>query len=113
MEMSKELRNLKPYEIRLLFSIIQKLSVVHDQYTVRRKVLKICYAFLNPISLLHFVWNQDRQVFEHCVFLNMDPADTIAITSFMIRLHIPCRNEESYPAVCQVMPQDQLETRVL
>ncbi len=112
MEMSKELRNLKPYEIRLLFSIIQKLSVVHDQYTVRKEVSEDLLRLLKSDFLASFVWNQDRQVFEHCVFLNMDPANLARYDSYY-QFHDPIthslQKRRKATLVCEVMPQDQLE----
>ena len=68
MEMSKELRNLKPYEIRLLFSIIQKLSVVHDQYTVRKEVSEDLLRLLKSDFLASFVSNQDTARYSNTAY---------------------------------------------
>jgi DNA-binding CsgD family transcriptional regulator/PAS domain-containing protein len=110
--MSNELRNLKPYEIKLLFSIIQKLSVVGDQYTVRKEVSEDLLRLLKSDFLASFVWNQDRRIFEHCVFLNMSPANLARYDSYY-QFHDPItyslQKRKKATLVREVMPQDQLE----
>jgi DNA-binding CsgD family transcriptional regulator/PAS domain-containing protein len=112
MEPSKELRNLKPYEIKLLFSIIQKLSVVGDQYSIRKEVSEDLLRLLKSDFFASFVWNQDRKVFEHCVFLNMDPANLARYDSYY-QFHDPIthslQKRRNATLVSEVMPQDQLE----
>ena len=110
--MSNELRNLRPYEIKLFFSIIQKLSVVSDQYTVRKEVSEDLLRLLKSDFFASFVWNQDRKIFEDCVFLNMSPANLARYDSYY-QFHDPItyslQKRKKATLVREVMPQDQLE----
>ena len=112
MEMSNELRNLRPHEVKLLFRIIQQLSTVGDQYTVRKEVSEDLLRLLKSDFVASYVWNQDRQIFEHCVFLNMNPANLARYESYY-QFHDPItyslQKRRRATLVCEVMPQNQLE----
>lgn len=112
MEMSNELRNLRPHEVKLLFRIIQQLSIVGDQDIVRKEVSEDLLRLLRSDFVASFVWNQDRQIFEHCVSLNMNPANLAKYESYY-QFHDPItyslQKRRKATLVCEVMPQNQLE----
>lgn len=112
MEMSRELRNLTPRDVKLLFEVIRQLSTVGDQYTVRKGVSECLLSLLKSDFLGSYVWNQDRHVFEHCVFVNMDPGNLARYEAYY-QFHDPItyalQKRRKATLVCEVMPQDELE----
>ena len=110
--MHSELSNLKAGEVKLLFRIFEKLSRSQDQDALREEMSADLLRLLKADFLASFIWNQDRQVFEHVVFLNMSP-DSLARYDSYYQFHDPItpslQKRRRATLVCEVMPQEELE----
>ncbi len=110
--MHSELSNLKAGEVKLLFRIFEKLSRSQDQDALREEISADLLRLFKADFLASFIWNQDRQVFEHVVFLNMSP-DSLARYDSYYQFHDPItpslQKRRRATLVCEVMPQEELE----
>ena len=110
--MENELSNLNAGELKLLFSILEKLSRSHDQDILRKYISEDLLCLLEADFLASFIWNQDRQVFEEVIFLNMSPANIRRYDSYY-RSCDPItpllQKQRRATLVCEVMPQKELE----
>ena len=110
--MHSELSKLKASEVKLLFRMFEKLSRSQDQDTLREEISDDLLRLLKADFLASFIWNQDRQVFEHVVFVNMSP-DNLAQYDSYYQFHDPItpslQKRRRATLVCEVMPQKELE----
>ena len=111
-KMHSELSNLKTGEVKLLFRIFEKLSRSQDQDTLREEISADLLRLLKADFLASFIWNQDRQVFEHVVFANMSPDNLVRYDRYY-QFHDPItsslQKRRRATLVCEVMPQKELE----
>jgi len=110
--MANLFQNLKSGEVKLLFTIFEKLSSSQDQDILRSEIAHDLLCLLKSDFLASFIWNQDRQVFEDVVFLNMSP-DNIARYQSYYRSCDPItsslQKRRKATLVNEVMPQNELE----
>jgi len=106
--MGKALQNLTAGEIKLLFTIFEKLSASLDQDTFRKEIADDLLSLLKSDFLASFIWNQDRHVFEDTVFLNMSPENIARYDSyyqFCDPITSSLQKRRKATLVCEVMPQ--------
>ncbi|MEJ2716914.1 MAG: helix-turn-helix transcriptional regulator [Deltaproteobacteria bacterium] len=110
--MPGELRNLKRSDVTLLLRIIEKLSNCHDRDTLRREIGEDLLRLLEADFLASYIWNPDRNVFEHAVFLNMT-AENLGRYHAYYQFHDPItpslQKRRRATLVCEIMPQQELE----
>jgi len=110
--MESEFSNLNAGELKLLFSILEKLSRSHDQKVFRECISEELLSLMQADYLASFIWNQDRQVFEDVVFFNMSPNNIQQYDTYY-RLCDPItpslQKRKQATLVCEVMPQKELE----
>jgi len=110
--MSKHLQDLSGSEVKLLFSIFEKLSESQDQKTLRISIADDLLRLLRSDFLASFTWNEERQVFENDVFMNMTP-DNIGryynYFHFCDPITPSLQKRRKATLVCEVMPQKELE----
>ncbi|MEW6374631.1 MAG: helix-turn-helix transcriptional regulator [Thermodesulfobacteriota bacterium] len=98
--------------MKLLFRIFEKLSRSQDQNTLRKEVSEDLLRLLKSDFAASFIWNQDRQIFEHAVFLNMDPVNIERYNNYY-QFHDPItpslQKRRRATLVREVMPQEELE----
>ncbi|HDL89681.1 MAG TPA: LuxR family transcriptional regulator [Thermodesulforhabdus norvegica] len=110
--MANLLQNLKSGEVKLLFTIFEKLSTSQDQDDLRSEIAHDLLCLLKSDFLASFIWNQDCQAFEDVVFLNMS-SDNIARYESYYRFCDPItsslQKRRKATLVNEVMPQAELE----
>lgn len=110
--MHSELGNLKSGELRLLFTILEKLSRSHEQAVFRKDISEDLLCLLKADFLASFIWNPDRHVFEDVVMANMDPANIRRYEryyQFRDPITSLLQKRRRATLVCEVMPQKELE----
>jgi len=111
--MANHLQNLTAGEVKLLFSIIEKLSLSQDQNALRISIADDLLALLHSDFLASFIWNKERQIFENDVCLNMCPDN---ISRYHTYFHFcdpitpSLQKRRKATLVCDIMPQKELET---
>ncbi len=110
--MESELSNLNAGELKLLFSILEKLSRSHDQNAFRKCISEDLLCLLGADFLASFIWNQDRRSFEDVVFYNMSPQNIRSYDAYY-RLCDPItpllQKRRRATPVYEIMPQKDLE----
>ncbi|MFH1112695.1 MAG: LuxR C-terminal-related transcriptional regulator [Pseudomonadota bacterium] len=110
--MSTELCKLKANDLNLLLTIIDKLYGSHDRDTLRSRVAEDLLRLLKADYLASFIWNPQREVFEHVVFINMTRANLNRYDTYY-HSHDPItpllQKRRRATLVCEVMPQEELE----
>lgn len=108
----RQLSYLTHGELTLLFRILEKLSRSQDQDSLRKEISQDLLTLLNSDFLASYIWNPDRQVFEHVVYLNMSP-DNLARYETYYQFHDPItpalQKRRRATLVCEVIPQKELE----
>ncbi|MFQ5483843.1 MAG: response regulator transcription factor [Desulfobacterales bacterium] len=110
--MGKALQNLTAGEIKLLFTIFEKLSSSLDQDIFRKEIADDLLSLLKSDFLASFIWNQERHVFEDAVFLNMSSENIARYDSyyqFCDPITSSLQKRRKATLVCEVMPQKELE----
>jgi hypothetical protein len=110
--MANHLQNLTAGEVRLLFTIIEKLSQSQNQNALRVNIADDLLCLLRSDFLASFTWNEELQVFENDVFLNMSPDNIARYHSyyhFCDPITPSLQKRRSATLVCEVMPQHELE----
>ena len=110
--MSSGLTNLKHNEVALLLRVIDKLHRSHDRDKLRKDVAEDLLDLLHGDFLASFIWNQEKEVFEHAVYLNMTPENMERYDAYyQFRdpiTHLLQARRRSTP-VYDVMPREELE----
>jgi DNA-binding CsgD family transcriptional regulator len=110
--MGNHLQNLTSGEVRLLFTIIEKLSQSQNQNVLRMNIADDLLCLLRSDFLASFTWNEALQLFENDVFLNMSPDNIARYHSyyhFCDPITPSLQKRRSATLVCEVMPQNDLE----
>ncbi|MEW6141282.1 MAG: helix-turn-helix transcriptional regulator [Thermodesulfobacteriota bacterium] len=110
--MSTELQNMKRTEITLFLRIVDKLYRSHHRDQLRHEIAEDLLRLLKADFLASYIWNEERRVFEHAVFLNMTPENLDRYHTYY-QFHDPItpslQQRRRATLVREVMPQKELE----
>jgi len=110
--MASELQNLKENEVRLLLKIIDRLSLSLDQDILRQEIGEDILRLLKADFFASFIWNPDKHIYEHVVYLNMSPSNLARYDTYY-QFHDPItpslQKRRKATLVSEVMPQAELE----
>ena len=110
--MSSGLTNLKQYEMELLMRVIDKLHSSQDRNKLREGVAEDLLELLEADFLASFIWNQEKEQFEHAVYFNMTPENIDNYDSYF-QFHDPITHllqaRRKATPVYDVMPREELE----
>lgn len=110
--MAKHLQDLSGVEVRLLFTILEKLSRTQDQNTLRISIANDLLKLLRSDFLASFTWNDKRQMFENEIYLNMTPENIDRYYNyyhFCDPITPSLQKRRKATLVCDVMPQKEME----
>ncbi len=110
--MSSGLTNLNRNEVELLLRVIDKLHSSQDRNKLREGVVEDSLDLLQADFLASFIWNQEKELFEHAVYLNMTP-ENIECYDAYYQFHDPITHllqaRRRATPVYDVMPREELE----
>lgn len=110
--MSTELRNIKRTEVALFLKIVDKLYRSHHRDQLRHGIAEDLLRLLKADFIASYIWNQEKRVFDHAVFLNMSPKNLDRYHTYY-QFHDPItpslQQRRRATLVCEVMPQKELE----
>ncbi len=110
--MADHLQNLNPFEVKLLFGILEKLYQSNDRDALRIGIADDLLRLLHSDYLASFIWNEDRQVFGNVVFLNMSPENIARYHSyyrFCDPITPSVRKRRKATIISDIIPQKELE----
>ena len=110
--MANHLQNLDASEVKLLFSILEKLSQGQDWDALRIGIADDLLRLLHSDYFASFIWNEDRQVFGNDVFLNMSPENMgryYSYYQFCDPITPSLQKRRKATLVSEIMPQQELE----
>lgn len=108
---NNSLANLKTGEIKLLFAIFEKLSIIQDSNSIRKEIFDDLLHLFNADFIASYIWNQDKKAFGKGVSINMSPDNLLKYEKyyqFCDPITFKLQKRKKATLVCEVMPQEEL-----